>query len=187
MYVSQLLKESFEIAAKGYRVWLKYFWWLIVLYFLTYSCWIFNESALGYGARVLHYDENDAFEAVVFKQDSTIADSLELTAAQLKKLTPSQQNALVPVVESGHDKLQRVYLEPLKMNVIKKSAKDRARYDPDMIKQIFLKQKAIAENEAWSKFVKQIKMLLIAGMIFAALAAGVAYMNYDKLKLMAGG
>lgn len=138
------------------------------------------------GARVLNYDENDAFEAVKYSQaERTIGRKLEFTKKELEKLTPSQQHALVPLVEGGHDALLRVYLEPLSMTV--KKGKTEKYTDPEMIKQIFLKQKAIAENDAWTKLMNQIKIMIIAAMAFAAIGAAIAYMNYDKLKVLAGG
>ena len=137
------------------------------------------------GARVLHYDENDAFEALSLSQPSLLDNEIKLSPAVLKKLSPSQQHALMPIVKEGGEVIARVYLDPVKMTVGDKG-KDRSRYDPAMIKQIFLKQKAIAENEAWSKFVQQIKVLLLIAVAGAVAAAAVSYMNYDKLKVLAG-
>ena len=141
------------------------------------------------GARVIHYDENNAFQAISYETKRTIGEALELSQKQLEKLTPSQQNAMIPVVERGYDQILRVYPEPADMRAKEKTSKDgvkESHFNPTMIKQIFLKQKAIAENDAWTKLMTTIKILIMLSIAGAAAAAAISYMNYDKLKVLAG-
>jgi len=51
MYIFQSFKDSFKIATKGYRVWLKYFWWLITFYLFVHLCYTFYSSVLGHASK----------------------------------------------------------------------------------------------------------------------------------------
>lgn len=143
------------------------------------------------GAPAIFYDEKDAFEAkalnvsqsernVKLKKKKKLDLKKDLDKYNEFVKNPDLRTMLTKLLTGEKiQKIERVYLDPIEMKVVK--GKKDAKRDPQMINQVFMKQKAVAENEAWNKLIKNMKMLLMIAAGAAVAAAALSLQILEKL------
>lgn len=187
-FVSFLTKKSYgviKIMGKGKKITRH-----MVNLFLDYAVvrggvFIFNPDLvyLEDGAPVLYYDEKDAFEPSKLSSDLKLKEVLDKDV--FKTLPKNVQDALkiagidqLKKISEEIPEISKIYLSPVRLK--KEKPREKVR-DPQMVNAIFMKQKALAESEAWTKMIKQFKILMFATLISAAIAAALGFMCYDIL------
>lgn len=135
------------------------------------------------GCPVIHYDEKDAFEPSKLSSGEEIKNILDKKAlAQLpKQIKAALEFAGITELKKiivGMPDIEKVYVKPIKLKKVRPKEKWR---DPQMVKNIFMKQKALAESEAMVKTIRQLKILIYLAFAAGLLSLVMSYMNFDIL------
>jgi len=113
------------------------------------------------GVRCLHVNELDALDPIAFVGQELNEKDIENLSDELKRIITS--NSVI-------------FSNPVSFE---KNPKEKYA-NPELIKAIFMKQKALAEAKTLFE-EKSFKFILFAVLVISALAIAFSYMNYDKM------
>jgi len=128
------------------------------------------------GVKCIHFNEVDAIDPATFKgspaRESEVVKMLKEAGHKIDKRIREELREVVTVED------KKIYfLNPVSM----KKDKPKEEYkNPEIIKSIFMEQKALAETQALLSD-KMMRYLLIGACISGVLAMGMVFMNGDKI------